>query len=136
MKPTPSAAYKDFDRWFLNANYSWPERKDGAPIELLDKLDPEEKQRAEEALISRLSTGDSWPARGLGHLRSWNALRPLRKLLAKAKGSVRAAVALAIWQIDDDPQMANELLALSRSDYTDDSKSTKTFTMIDIIYCL
>src|SRR5215472_1254956 len=128
MKPTPSAAYKDFDRWFLNANYSWSERKDGAPIELLDKLDPEEKQRAEEALISRLSTGDSWPARGLGYLRSQNALGPLRRLLPKAKGSVRAAIALAISQIDGDPQMADELLDLSRSDYTDDSHSAKTFT--------
>jgi hypothetical protein len=49
---------------------------------------------------------------------------------------VRAAIALAIWQIDGDPQMADELLALSGSDYTDDSNSAKTFTMIDIIYCL
>jgi len=136
MKPTPSLAYQEFDRRFLNASYSWPERKDGVPLELLDKLDPAEKQRAGEALISRLSTGDSWPARGLGHLRSQNALGPLRGLLPKAKGSVRAAIALAIWQIDGDPQMADELLALSRSDYTDDSHSAKTFTMIDIIYCL
>ena len=65
MKPTPSSAYKDFDRWFLHAN-TWQERKDGAPLELLDKLNPEEKQTAEEVLISRLSTGDSWPARRLG----------------------------------------------------------------------
>ena len=53
MKPTPSSAYKDFDRWFLHAN-TWQERKDGAPLELLDKLNPEEKQTAEEVLISRL----------------------------------------------------------------------------------
>ena len=135
MKTTPSLAYQEFDRRFLNA-YSWPERKDGVPLELLDKLDPEEKQSAEEALISRLSTGDSWPARGLGHLRSQNALGSLRRFLPKAKGSVRAAIALAIWQIDADPQMADELVALSRNDYTDDSSSAKTFTMIDIIYCL
>jgi len=136
MKPTSSLAYQEFDRCFLNASYSWPERKDGVPLELLDKLNPEEKQEAEEALISRLSTGDSWPARGLGHLRSQSALGPLRRLLPKAKGSVRAAIALAIWQIDGDPQMADELVALSRSDYTDDSNSANTFTMIDIIYCL
>jgi hypothetical protein len=136
MKPTPSSAYQEFDRCFLNANYCWAERKDGVPLELLDKLNPEEKERAEEALISRLSTGDSWPARGLGHLRSQNALGRLRRLLPKAKGSVRAAIALAIWQIDGDARMADELLALSRSDYTDDSDSSKTFTMIDIIYCL
>jgi hypothetical protein len=135
MKPTPSSAYEDFDRWFLHAN-SWQERKDGVPLELLDKLNPEEKQRAEEALISRLSTGDSWPPRGLGHLRSKNAVRPLRGLLPKAKGSVRAAIALAIWQIDGDPQMADDLVAVSRDNYTDDSHSVKTFTMIDIIYCL
>jgi hypothetical protein len=136
MKPTPSLAYKDFDRWFLNANYSWQERKDGVPLELLAKLNPVEKQRAEEALISRLSTSDSWPARGLGYLRSQNALGRLRRLLPKADGSVRAAIALAIWQIDGDPQMADELVALSRSNYTDDSDSANTFTMIDIIYCL
>jgi len=136
MKPTPSLAYQEFDRRFLNADYSWPERKEGVRLELLDKLNPEEKQRAEEALISRLSTGDSWPARGLGHLRSQNALGQLRRLLPKANASVRAAIALAIWQIDGDAQMADELLALSRSDYTDDSHSSKTFTMIDIIYCL
>src|SRR5215472_17397009 len=136
MKPTPSLAYQEFDRRFLNASYSWPERKDGVPLELLDKLDPAEKQRAGEALISRLSTGDSWPARGLGHLRSQNALGPLRGLLPKAEGSVRAAIALAIWQIDGDPQMADELLALSQSNYTDAPDSSKTFTMIDIISCL
>ena len=135
MKATPSNAYQEFDRRFLHAS-TWAERKDGVPLELLDNLSPEEKQTAEDALIRRLSTGDDWPARGLGHLRSQKARGRLRQLLSKSEGTVRAATALAVWQIDGDPQMGDELVELSRSNYTDDSKSMKTFTMIDIIWCL
>lgn len=131
----PSKAYEDFEHDFLNAN-SWPQRKDGVPLELLDALDGHERAKAETALIQRISADDDWPACGLGHLRSQKALIPLRALLPKTKGSVRAATALAIWQIARDPTMVDELLRLSRSEYTDHDKSLKTFTMIDVIYCL
>jgi hypothetical protein len=131
----PSQAYTRFVVEFLEAN-SWAQRKEGVPLELLDALDEDELAMAEEALIQRLSTGDDWPARGLGYLRSQNALTALRALLPRATGTVRAATGLAIWQISRDATMCGELIRLSHEEYTDDDKSWKTFTMIDVIHCL
>jgi hypothetical protein len=131
----PSQAYNVFQWDFLNAN-SWALRKDGVPLNLLDALDTSDKQLAEDALIEKLSLQDDWPARGLGHIRSQKSLPKLRELLPHANGTMRAAIALAIWQITRNKNMCDELINLSISEYTDDDKSLKTFTMIDVIHCL
>jgi len=128
-----SQAYNAFEWGLLNAN-SWEQRKDGFPRELLDNLDAEDRELAEEAMIQQLSLRDDWPARGLGHIRSQKALPKLQKLFPKATGVMRAAIALAIWQISRDLKMRDELLNLSFDEYTDDNKSPKTVTMIDIIH--
>lgn len=72
-------AFTQFERDFLHAN-TWPHRKDVVPLYLLDQLSPEERVRAEDRLIESLSVGDSWPAEGLGHLRSTKALPALYNL--------------------------------------------------------
>lgn len=131
----PSQSYTRFQIDFLEAN-SWTQRKDGAPLELLDALDETERTMAEEALIRLLSLGDDWPARGLCHLRSRKALPSLQKLLPKTVGTVRAVTALAIWQISREPVICDELVRLSHEEYTDDGESTQTFTMIDVVHCL
>ena len=130
-----SQAYNIFEWDFLNAN-SWEQRKDGVPLNLLDALDASDKKLAEDALIEKLSLRDDWPARGLGHIRSQKSLPKLRELFPHANGTMRAAIALAIWQIARDKNMRDELINLSISEYTDDDKSSKTFTMIDVIHCL
>jgi hypothetical protein len=58
-----------FKKDFLMAN-SWPQRKDGVPLDLLDALSPEELKKAERMLIEALGHRDSWPIRGLGHIKS------------------------------------------------------------------
>ena len=131
----PSQAYTCFEIDFLEAN-SWPQRKEGVPLNLLDALDADERAMAEAALLQRLSPGDDWPALGLGHLRSQKALAPLRALLAKSAGTVRAAAALAIWQISRDPAMCDVLIRLTHDNDTENRESLKCFIMIEVIHCL
>lgn len=130
-----STAYKKFIDQFLGAN-DWPSRKDGCPIELLDKLTENEKQLAEAELLKRLKPGDDWPVRGLGHIRSKAALPELKTLLKKTKGSMRACIALAIWKISKDDSMCDIVIEESHKRYTDNEDSAKTFEMIDIIFFL
>lgn len=130
-----SKAYRIFIDQFLEAN-DWPSRKDGCPVELLDKLTENEKQLAEAELLKRLKPGDDWPVRGLGHIKSKAALPELIKLLKNAKGSMRACIALAIWKISKDDSMCDVVLEESHKCYTDDDESMKTFEMIDIIFFL
>jgi len=131
-----SNAYQNFVDSYLNGT-SWPQRKDGPPIELLDKLDNEERSRAENDLIERLSFWrDSWPIEGLGHLRSKNALPHLKKIQWKARGSMKAQIATAIWKICGDPQMLDVVVGCSYPSILSGLSPFKTFSQIDIIYCL
>lgn len=132
---TDSQAYKNFVEQFLEAN-DWPSRKDGCPVELLDALSEDEKQVAEEELLSRLTPGDDWLIRGLGHLKTQAALPRLKALIEKTHDSMRACVALAIWKISKDDSMCDLILKESFSCYTDDDKSINTYKLIDIIYFL
>lgn len=131
----PSHAYTCFEIDFLEAN-SWRQRKEGVPLNLLDALGADERAMAEAALLQRLSPRDDWPALGLGHLRSQKALVPLRTLLPESAGAVRAASALAIWQISRDPAMCDVLIRLSHEEYTEDDNSPKRFVLQEVMYCL
>ena len=130
-----SRAYTIFTHQFLEAN-DWQSRKDGCPVELLDALTENEKQLAEAELLKRLKLGDDWPVRGLGHIKSKAALPELKRLLKKAKGAMRACLALAIWKISGDESMCDIVIKESHKRYTDNDNSTKTFEMIDIIFFL
>lgn len=120
--------FAQFERDFLHAN-TWSQRKDGVPLYLLDQLSPEERVRAEDSLIESLSEGDSWPAEGLGHLRSTKALPALYALLARSKQGMVISVACSIYQINKDPKMVEALL-------TELPRITSEYALIDILYDL
>jgi len=83
---------------FLNAN-TWAQRKDGVPLELLNKLSTEELKIAESELIRVVSINDPWPILGLGHIKSSASLSKLYALLAKGSGYIRTILAYAIFSI-------------------------------------
>jgi hypothetical protein len=131
-----STSYQRFVDEYLNAT-SWPERKDGVPLELLDQLDPSDKEKAEDELIHRLSSWrDDWPIQGLGHLQSQKALPFLYRLLPRSFGSVKAQIATAIWKICGDERMLRVVIGCSRRSIFSWLNPFKTFSQIDIIYCL
>lgn len=79
---------KNIDRFrkdFLGAN-TWAQRKDGVPIDLLDKLTRDELKIAETELMQALSLRDHWPIIGLGHIQSKAALPKLYELLHNSNG--------------------------------------------------
>ncbi len=49
-------AFARFEWDFLRAN-TWPQRKDGVSLDLLDRLSPDDKVLAEDLLIAALGTG-------------------------------------------------------------------------------
>lgn len=131
-----SKTYRDFVRGYLEAN-TWPERKDGPQTYLLDALNEEDKKRAEDELIKRLSSWrDTWPIVGLGHLRSAKALPHLYPLLSRSRGSVKAEIATAIWNISRDETMLQIVIRCSKRSILSLFNPFKTFSKIDIIYCL
>ncbi len=117
-----------FRREFLNAN-TWAQRKEGVPIELLDKLTADELKIAEEELIKSARTGDSWPIIGLGHIKSEKSLEILYKLLSKSKTGIKVIIACSIYKICRDPEMIE--IALEET-----PKITNWQELIDILYML
>ncbi|MDC7998014.1 hypothetical protein [Gilvibacter sediminis] len=101
---------KIFQEEFLNAD-SWPKRKDGVPLCLLDNLSDTEKEIAEQQLLERLSLKDDWPIRGLGHLRSQRPLKKLYELLPQSKKAMKIIIAHAIFQISADQKMIDTVLS-------------------------
>lgn len=130
-----SDAYQRFVIEYLEAN-SWAERKDGVPVEILDELTSEEKEKAEGELIKRLDIRDDWAAIGLGHMKSEKAAPILYDLLAKASGVVKAQIATALWKICGDAEMLQVVLNLSQPSFLSRKSSYYEFKQIDIIYCL
>jgi hypothetical protein len=130
-----SSAYQKFVKEYLEAN-SWAERKDGAPVEIIDELISEEKEKAEEELIKRLSIGDDWAAIGLGYMKSAKAAPALYALLPQASGSVKAQIATALWKICEDEEMLKVVLNLSQPSSLSRLSPYYEFRQIDIIYCL
>jgi hypothetical protein len=120
--------FERFERDFLQAN-TWDQRKDGAPLYLLDRMSPEERAQAEDRLIGSLSEGDSWPALGLGHLGSSRALPDLYALLSKCTQGMVIFVAFSIYQINRDARMIEAVLA-------ELPKITNEYILIDTLYYL
>ncbi len=117
-----------FRRNYLNAD-SWELRKDGPPLQLLDSLSDDERAIAEDELIRRIHSGDDWPIRGLGHLRSVKALPELKGILNDSKPALQAIIAHAIWKISEDPGIIPVILKASQ-------QITNWQELIDLIYLL
>lgn len=130
-----SNAYERFVREYLEAK-SWAERKDGVPVEIIDELTSEEKEKAEAELIKRLSIQDDWAAIGLGYMKSAKAAPVLYDLLPKASGSVKAEIATALWKICGDEEMLQVVLNLSQPSSSSRLSPYYKFKQIKIIYCL
>ena len=94
---------------FLNAN-TWGQRKDGVPLDLLDKLSETEIEIAENELIEKLDLRDDWPIQGLGHIKSQKALPLLYELLPKSQKTMRVTIAHSIFQIKHDKAMIEIVL--------------------------
>jgi HEAT repeat protein len=93
-------------------------------------------EEAEAELIKRLDTNDSWPAIGLGHIKSTRAVPKLYDLLPKASGPVKAQIATTLWRICEDGNMLQIVLDLSQPSITSRLSPFYEFNLIDIIYCL
>lgn len=117
-----------FRREYLHAN-TWAQRKEGVPLDLLDKLSAEELLHAEEDLIAVASVGDTWPIMGLGHIKSEKALPKLYELLSKSDKNIKVTIAHAIFQICSDPEMIEIVLK-------EVPKINDWYQMIDILYLL
>ncbi len=117
-----------FRRYYLNAD-SWELRKDGPPLQLLDGLSDQERMVAEDELIRRIESGDDWPIRGLGHIRSVKALPELKAILDDSKPALQAIIAHAIWKISEDPGIIPVIIAASQ-------KITSWQELIDLVYLL
>lgn len=119
---------KIFRDEYLNAN-TWSQRKDGVPLDLLDNLSSEELKIAEKELIDSLSLKDDWPIKGLGHLKSKDALTKLYELLPKSKKGMKVTIAHSIFQICGDKEMIK--IALSET-----PNITNQYELIDVLYLL
>ena len=118
---------------FLNAN-TWAQRKDGIPLDLIDNLSVEELKIAEDELIRVVSTNDSWPIIGLGHIKSSASLPKLYNLLTDGKGDIRIILAHAIFSICRDEKMIE--IAISEINTLAKELPNTQYAMIDIIYLL
>jgi hypothetical protein len=117
-----------FRKEYLHAN-TWAQRKDGVPLDLLDKLSGEEIKVAEAELIKAASLQDSWPIVGLGHIKSKDAVPTLYELLEKSKGAMKVTIAHSIFQIIQDEKMIEIVLETM-------PKITNEFELIDVLYYL
>lgn len=118
------AFYKDY----LNAN-SWPQRKDGVPLDLLDKLNQDDKIIAEDELIDHIGFNDSWPIIGLGYMKSTKSIDKLYKLLNKSSKYFKIVIAHSIYQINGDLEMID--IAIKESE-----RLKSTYEIIQILFML
>jgi hypothetical protein len=117
-----------FRKEFLQAN-SWSQRKDGVPLNLLDNLPVEELKIAEQELIDALSLRDSWPFRGLGHIKSQKSLPAMYGWLEKSETGTKVVIAYSIFQISRDEKMIDIVLA-------EIPKVSNEFVLIDLLHLL
>jgi hypothetical protein len=129
------SAYQNFLKSFLHPDQY--ERRDGTPLDLLDKLLPEEKLNAEKELLKRLDGRDDWIIEGLGHLKSKAALPKLYELLRKKwRRTIRAIIATAIWNICNDQKMLKVVLESSYYSFFAAYNPFYEYAMIDVVLCL
>jgi hypothetical protein len=117
-----------FRKDFLNAR-TYAQIKDGVPLDLLDKLSPEEVKIAEKELIESLSLRNTWPIIGLGHIKSETALPSLNHLLHKAQKGVKVAIAHSIYQISGEEVMVDIVIE-------EMVKLKNWYDIIDFLYML
>jgi hypothetical protein len=123
-----SSHLNTFRQEFLGAN-TWLQRKDGVPLDLLDKLSSDELSIAEAELIKAADTRDSWPILGLAHIKSTKALPTLYGLLGKGSPAFTITTAYAIFRINEDPAMINVVLQQL-------PHITNQYELIDLLYLL
>jgi hypothetical protein len=129
------SAYQNFQRHFLHPDQY--DRQDGTPLDLLDKLSPEEKLKAEEELLKRLNGRDNWIAEGLGHLKSKRALPKLYEILErKWNRATRAKIATAIWNISNDEEMLKVVIKSSHYSLLAIFNRFYEYDMLDVVHCL
>lgn len=133
MDSQPSESLIIFLSEFLNAK-TWVQRKDGVPLNLLDELSADDMKIAESELIDALSLDDSWPIRGLGHIRSFSSLPYLYNLLPGSNGFIRIAIAHAVFSINKDGKMIEEAIKATLL-LTKQLPKTE-YQLIDVIYLL
>lgn len=125
-----SVDWYNFEKDFLNAN-SWPQRKDGFPVDLLDALSPEERERAIVILKNKLDGRDDWPIQAMAHLHVSESLPTLRKLLQNVnEPATRAMIATAIYELAGDLTMEEEVAAVAAS------RKLLWVQRLDAIHCL
>lgn len=117
-----------FRQEFLGAN-TWAQRKDGVPLDLLDKLSADELKTAEAELIQSANLGDSWQIIGLGHIKSVKALPTLYKLLDQSENGMKVTIAHSIFQITGDSKMVDIVLS-------EVPKITSQYELINVLYML
>ncbi len=117
-----------FRQEFLGAN-TWAQRKDGVPLDLLDKLSEDELKTAEVELIKSANLDDTWPILGLGHIKSTQALPTLYNLLDKSKKGFKVTIAYSIFQISKDQKMIEIVLQ-------ELPKTTDQYELVDVLYML
>lgn len=113
---------------YLHAN-TWVQKKDGVPLDILDRLSASEIKIAEAELIQAASLRDDWPIIGLGHIKSKNALPTLYELLGKSNGAMKVKIAHSIFQIVRDSKMIEIVLDTM-------PVITNKFELIDVLYYL
>jgi hypothetical protein len=117
-----------FRQAFLGGN-TWAERKDGIPLDLLDKLSEDELKIAENELIKSASLNDTWPILGLGHIKSTKSLPTLYNLLDKSNKGYKITIAKTIFEICQDQKMIDIVLE-------ELPKTTNQYELINVLYML
>lgn len=117
-----------FRQGFFGAN-TWAQRKDGVPLDLLDKLSVKELEIAENELILSANLGDNWPIIGLGYMKSLKALPMLYDLLEKSEKAIRLTIAHSIFEVCQDPKMIEIVLQ-------ELPKITSQYELIEVLYRL
>jgi HEAT repeat protein len=86
-----------FER-FKDNYFRYPSRE-GPDLAVLDNLDENEREEAEDLLIHSLTPNRIYSIQALGYLRSQRAFPRLIELLPKSKGVARVYIAQALWRI-------------------------------------
>lgn len=134
--PNPRSAYQAFVQDFLQAN-DWAQRRDGVPLDLLDALHNDDLERAEDAMLKRLSEcNDDWPVIGLGHIKSKRAVEPLLDQLESAARVRAAAIGAALWKITGKDRFVEPVLKASKDAYQDNDRQAQSYDMLEIIVSL
>jgi len=97
---------EQFRQEMFHVNY--PARKDGCYADA-NRLTPADREIAENEMIEYIQDvdGDYWPVDGLAGMKSQKALPVLYKLLPEREGTMKIAIAAAIYTICEDKAMIN-----------------------------